>query len=323
MTRRALVVAAAAVLAAVPLFADPFQVALVTRGVVWATFALSVWLLQRVLNLPSFGHAAFFGVAGYAAGLAVTRWDIGNVFVALALAVAVTCVVAVPIALVASRLQSISFLLVTLAFAEMLHSLAQRWQEVGGSDGLVGVIRPGAWPLPVQLSEPIDYFYFAVAVLVVCLLVLMVIVRSPFGGVLAGIRESESRMAALGYNPVRYRVAAFLVSAAIAGAGGVVYAYLNRFVNPEDLGALVSARGLLIVVIAGGSLWGTPVVAIGLTLLEDSLSTQTARWLGVLGAVYIAVALMAGENPRLRAAWARFRQGGRRRAPAAIEEAAA
>jgi branched-chain amino acid transport system permease protein len=323
MTRRVLVVAAAAVLVAVPLFAGPFQVALVTRGVVWATFALSVWLLQRVLNLPSFGHAAFFGVAGYAAGLAVTRWDIGNVFVALALAVAVTCVVAVPIALVASRLQSISFLLVTLAFAEMLHSLAQRWREVGGSDGLVGVIRPDAWPLPVELSEPIDYFYFSLAVLVVCVLVLLVIVRSPFGGVLAGIRESESRMSALGYNPVRYRVVAFLVSAAIAGAAGVVYAYLNRFVNPEDLGALVSARGLLIVVIAGSSLWGTPVVAIGLTLLEDTLSSQTARWLGVLGIVYIAVALMAGESPRLRAAWARIRQGGRRRAPAAIEEAAA
>ena len=322
MIRKTALLAGFALLVAVPFVVDGFQVALVTRGLVWATLALSVWFLLRILNLPSFGHAAFFGVAAYAAGLSVTRWGIDNVFVALALSIALTCLVALPIALVAGRLGSISFLLVTLAFAEMLRSLSLRWREVGGSDGLVGVTRPDAWPLPLDLSEPVGYFYFALGILAVCALVLVVVVRSPFGGVLQGIRESEDRMSALGYNPVAYRVAAFVLSAAIAGAAGVVQAYLNRFVNPEDLGALVSARGLLIVVIAGTAVWAPVLVAVVLTVGEDALSTQTDRWLAIIGVVYVLVALFAHAPVRFGDVWARLR-GGRRRPignPAAVEE---
>lgn len=309
-------VAMLVLLLAVPNFADPFHVVLVTRGVVWATFGLAVWFPLRSLGLPSFGHAAFFGVAAYAAGVAVTRWEVGNIFVALALAVGITCAVAVPIAMVAGRLNSVSFLLVTLAFAEMLHSLALRWRELGGSDGLVGVIRPHAGPLPFSLSEPDHYLYFAVAVLAVCLLVLVLVTRSPFGGVLAGIRESEDRMRALGYNPVGYRVAALLLSAAIAGAAGTVYAYLNRFVNPGDLDALVSARGLLIAVLAGGSVLGPVVAGVGLTLLEDVLSSHTARWLALLGAIYVVVALSGLDRAGMARLWARVCKIVRRAEPA-------
>ena len=103
MIRKSLLVAGFAVLVAIPLMVDGFQVALVTRGLVWATLALSVWFLLRILSLPSFGHAAFFGVAAYAAGLSVTRWGIDNVFVALALSIALTCLVALPIVSAASR----------------------------------------------------------------------------------------------------------------------------------------------------------------------------------------------------------------------------
>jgi branched-chain amino acid transport system permease protein len=258
----------------------------------WGILGLAVWLLLRVSNLPSFGHAAFFGVAAYTAGLAVTQWQIDNLFAALGLSIAITCLVALPIALVTARLQSISFLLVTLAFAEMLHSLALRWRAVGGSDGLVGVVRPDAWPLPIELAEPASYFYVVLAVLLACAAILLVVVRSPFGAVLAGLRESEPRMSALGYNPALYRVAAFVLSAGIAGAAGVMHTYLNRVANPEDLGALVSARGLLVVVIGGAALWGAPVAAIVLTVVEDLLSSHTERWLLAIGVLYVVVALL-------------------------------
>jgi len=308
-----------AALLLVPAFAGTFQLTLVTQGIVWGIVGLSVWLLLRFLDLPSFGHAAFFGVGAYTAGLAITKWEIDNVFVGLALAIALACVVAFPIALIAARLNNISFLLVTLAFAEMLHSVARRWDEVGGSDGLVGVLRPNADPLPsVDLTEPATFYYFALALLAASLLVLWAVRRSPFGGVLVGIRESEQRMAALGYNAVAYRAAAFVLSAAIAGAAGVVNAYLNRFADPGDLSALVSARGLLIAVIGGASLLGAPIAAIALTELEDALSSWTERWLGLLGLVYVLVALLAVHQVRLGTLWTDVRQtvgrliGGRR-----------
>jgi branched-chain amino acid transport system permease protein len=284
----ALVVVAAMIVAA---NANTFQIILLTRGLVLALLAASVWFLLRICDLPSFGHAAFFGIGAYTAGLAVTRWGVGNVFVALALGVAVTCAVALPIALVASRLRSISFLLVTLAFAEMLRSLAMRWRTLGGSDGLVGVVRPSAAPFRYPLSGPVNYFYFTLAVVVICLVALRTVTRSGFGATLVGIRDSDTRMAALGYSPATYRVVAIVMSAALAGIAGVLHAFLNRYVNPEDLSPLVSARALLTVVVGGVPLVGPPILSILLTELEDALSSWTERWMGVLGLIYIVVAL--------------------------------
>jgi branched-chain amino acid transport system permease protein len=292
--KRLLVVATVVAGVGAPFFLDVFQVGLVTRGLTWALVGLSVWFLLRLLSLPSFGHAAFFGTGAYTAGLAVSRWELDNIFVILGLAILVTCAVAVPIAIVASRLGSVGFLLITLAFAEMLRSLALRWRELGGSDGLVGVTRPGAGPLSIDLSDPVTYFYFTLAVTFACLFVLWLIRRSAFGGVLIAIRESESRMRALGYRVGAYKVAAFLISAAVAAVAGVLHAYLIRFVSPEDLSALVSARGLIIVVVAGSLLVATAIVAVLLTFGEDLLSSRTENWLALMGLVYVAVALLGG-----------------------------
>lgn len=291
---------ALACLALVPLVADPFQLTLLTRGLVWGLLAASLWALLRMCGLVSFGHAAFFGVAAYVTGIATTIWEVDNVFVALLLGVGLTCAVSVPLALVAGRLQTISFLLVTLAFAEMLRTLALRWRALGGSDGLPGVVRPDAWPLPVELATPRGFFYFTLAVVAACLVGLYVIARSAFGHVLVGLRESSTRMAALGYHPAAYRAAAVLLSAGLAAVAGVLHAYLNRFVNPEDLGALVSARALLTVVVGGVPFIGPPLAALALTFLEDILSSHTDRWLAVLGALYLAVSLLVGLRRRRR-----------------------
>lgn len=287
-----LLLAGGVALAAVPPFVGEFQVTLLTQALSWGILSLAVWLLLRYCYLPSFGHAAFFGVGAYAAGLAVTRWSVDNVFIGLGIALLASCVAALPIALIVSRLKSVSFLLVTLAYATMLAALAGRWSVTGGSDGLAGVVRPDASPLPVELADPANFYYFAVGVLLVSMLVLLVVVGSPFGGVLLGIRESEQRMAALGYNPAPYRAAVFVLSAALAGAAGLVSAYLTSFVDPGDVGAIVSARALLYAVVGGGTLFGPPLAAIGFTELEHVLSSQTDRWLGLLGLVYVLVALV-------------------------------
>lgn len=300
----AFVTTALALLAA-PYYLDVFRLGLVTTGLIWGVLALSVWFLLRILNLPSFGHAAYFGVAAYVAGLAATRWELDNVFVVLGLAVVVTCAVALPIAVVASRLGSVGFLLITLAFAEMLRALATRWRTLGGSDGLVGVVRPDAGPLPLDLSEPVGFFYFTLGASAVCLLVLWLVKNSPVGGVLVGIRESEGRMRALGYRVGAYKVFAFVLSAAVAAVAGVLHAYLIRFVSPEALGALVSARALIIVVVAGTIIWMPLLVAVLLTVAEDLVSSQTEHWLAVMGAAYILVALFGGAAPSVRIPWRR------------------
>jgi branched-chain amino acid transport system permease protein len=292
--RRVAVVLGLVALVAVPHVGDAFQVTLVVRGLVWATLAASVWFLLRICDLPSLGHAAFFGIGAYTAGLAVTRWQVDNVFAALGLAIVVTAVLSLPIAVIAGRLRNMQFILVTLAFAEMTRSLATRWAELGGTDGLVGVIRPGAWPFGLDLSDATTYYYFALAVLLAGVALLVVVVRSPFGAVLRGIRDSEQRVAALGYNPLVYRVAAFVLSAVVAGSAGVVHTYLNRFANPTDVAPLVSARALLIVVLGGAAIAGPVTVAILLTIIEDALSSHTDRWLGVLGALYVVGALASG-----------------------------
>lgn len=301
------------VLAALPRFVSDFQVSLLTQGIAWAILALSVWLLLRFCSLPSFGHAAFFGVGAYAAGLAVTRWDVQNVFVALALSMAVAVAVAIPIAVVAARLGAISFLLVTLAYASMLHALAGRWKETGGSDGLIGVIRPNARPLHVDLFDPTNYYYFGVALFVAVAALLIAVTSSPFGGVLLGIRDSANRMAALGYNTAAYRTAAFLLSAAVAGVAGLVSAYGTSFVDPSDVDALVSARGLLYAVLGGSTIAGPPIVAFALTELEQTLSGWTTHWLGVIGLVYIVAALVPRGRLRLPR-----RPGGAAAAPAQV-----
>jgi branched-chain amino acid transport system permease protein len=317
LRRWALVVVAAVALFALPAVVGEFQVTLLTQAIAWAVLALAVWLLLRYCHLPSFGHSAFFGVGAYAAGLAVTRWHVDNVFIALGIAILASCIVALPIALVAARLGTASFLLVTLAFASMLHALAGRWKETGGSDGLVGVIRPDAGPLPYDLGDPTNYYYFAVCVLIVSMAILIVVISSPFGGVLLGIREGPQRMAALGYHTAAYRSAAFILSAAIGGAAGLVSAYGTSFVDPSDVDALVSARALLYAVVGGSSIFGPVIAAFALTELENVFSSYTDRWLGLLGLVYILVALFprewaSGQFARARASF--------KHAPATVQD---
>jgi branched-chain amino acid transport system permease protein len=125
------------------------------------------------------------------------------------------------------------------------------------------------------------------------LVALFAFVRSPLGEVLRGLREGESRMAALGYNATAYRVLAYVISAGIAAVAGVLNAYLHRFVDPGDVSALVSAKALLIVVLGGASILGPVLGALALTVLEEVLSSHSERWLGLLGLIYVLVAVAA------------------------------
>ena len=244
-------------------------------------------------RLPSLGHAAYFGVAAYTTGLVALRlgW---NVWFALPAGLLLAAVTATLFGLLALRTRGSYFLMITLALSQVAWGIAFGWRTLtGGDDGLPDVPRPNldlAW----SLTDSTPFYYFVLVFAAIGTLLLMRIVASPFGHALRGIRESETRMLALGYNVWRYKLVAFVLAATFAGLAGCHYVYYNRFVSPDYLHVARSAEVLLMVILGGaGTLIGPAIGAALIVLLQNIVSGYTERWLIVLGVVYVLVALLA------------------------------
>lgn len=283
-----LAAAAVAVLAALPFVLSSYYLALATKMLIIAVFAMSLDVLLGYTGLPSLGHAAFFGVAGYAAGLLTVRagW---NAWAAFPAALAAGAAMGALFGLLAVRALGSYFLMITLALAQVLWGLAFGWRSLtGGDDGLSNVPKP-ALPMP--------FYYFVLVAVVLATVLLVCIVRSPFGHALRGIRESESRMRALGYNIWLYKYLAFVIAATFAGVAGALYAFYNGFVGLEYLNVVRSAEVLLMVILGGAGTLIGPALGAGLiVLLENVISGYTQRWLLVLGTIYVVVTLFAPKG---------------------------
>jgi len=281
------------VLVTLPLILPPYYVGLVVKMMVFALFAMSLDLLLGYAGMPSLGHAAYFGMAAYTTGLLALKagW---TVWLALPAGIAMAALTSVVFGLLALRTRGSYFLMITLALSQVLWGIAFGWRSLtGGDDGLPEVPRPNL-SLPWSMSDNTPFYYFVLLLFVVGTLVLVRIVASPFGYVLRGIRESETRMLVLGYNVWRYKLVAFVVAAAFAGLAGCLYVYFNRFVSPDYVHVVRSAEVLLMVILGGaGTLIGPAVGATLIVLLENLISTYTERWVTVLGIIYVLVALLA------------------------------
>jgi branched-chain amino acid transport system permease protein len=262
---------------------------LALRILLWALFAVSVDLLLGYGGMLSFGHAAFWGGGGYAAALLAKTYDLpfpiaalGGTLVAMALAA--------PIGYLAIRRRGIYFAMVTLAFAQMLFYVVNEWRGLtGGENGLQGVpkILPG-----LSVSRTIDFYYAALPLVVLGFFVAYRIVHSPYGHVLVSIRDNEARAQALGYPTQRYKLMAFVLSAGIAGLAGSLYAIGNSFASLDLLHWTTSGSAVLMTVLGGmGTLWGGPIGAGIVLLLEDSVSNFTDAPGVVTGAILIAIVL--------------------------------
>jgi branched-chain amino acid transport system permease protein len=281
------------VLVTLPLILPPYYVGLVVKMMVFALFAMSLDLLLGYAGMPSLGHAAYFGMAAYTTGLLALKagW---TVWLALPAGIAMAALTSVVFGLLALRTRGSYFLMITLALSQVLWGIAFGWRSLtGGDDGLPEVPRPNL-SLPWSMSDNTPFYYFVLLFFVVGTMVLVRIVASPFGYVLRGIRESETRMLVLGYNVWRYKLVAFVVAAAFAGLAGCLYVYFNRFVSPDYVHVVRSAEVLLMVILGGaGTLIGPAVGATLIVLLENLISTYTERWVTVLGIIYVLVALLA------------------------------
>ncbi|MGY1710569.1 branched-chain amino acid ABC transporter permease [Geodermatophilus sp. SYSU D00758] len=299
-----------AVLAAVPLFVDPFGTNTLSRILVFALFAMSLDLLVGITGLPSLGHAAWFGIGAYTAGLVAEHWTAEGVVTVLLAAVA-GAVAAAATGWLAVRSSGVFFLMLTLAIGELVHQLAQSADTVtGGSNGLFGIPSIRVAGTPLTLAGYV--YWFVLAVVLLGALGLWLVSASPFGAALRGIRDNEARMRSLGYTPFRYKYAAFVLAGGFAGLAGGLFAGLVRIVNPSDAGFSTSALLLLAVILGGaGTLWGPALGAAVVVLVRDTygptLEGHGPLLLGVVFvlAVYLlprGVAGLAGVRARRRPA---------------------
>jgi branched-chain amino acid transport system permease protein len=283
-------VAVGGLLVILPPFLSTYPLTLLTQGLIYAVFAMSLDLLLGYTGLPSLGHAAYFGVAAYAVAISTTEYHAGF-WLCLILALGAAILTSAVFGLVAIRAGGVYFLMITLALGMVVWGLAFRWVSLTkGDNGISGVPRPslGPWSFADQTS----FYYLALGTFLLALGLLLLIVRSPFGMSLRGIRESEGRMRSLGYNIWLHKYLAFILAAAFAGLAGVLWAYYNGFVSPVEVQLITSVETLLMVALGGpGTLVGPALGAGMIVFLKNFVSVYTKRWLLILGGVYICVIL--------------------------------
>lgn len=269
-----------------PIFLSSYYLELMTQVLIFALFAMSLDLLVGSVGLPSLGHAVYFGVGAYTAGLLCLKVT-PNFWVCLIAGTCVGLILAALFGFLAIRTYGASFLMITLALAQVVWGIVYKWRSfTGGDDGLSGISLPDLG-IPIAVTQT-SYYYLVLLIFGLAGLFLTIIVRSPFGNALTGIRESESRMRSLGYNPTLYKYLCFVLAGGFASVSGVLFVFQNRFVGPSELGVVLSAKGLLMVILGGaGTLWGAALGAAIITLSEHIVSSLIDRWIMILGIVYV------------------------------------
>ncbi|MEH6402910.1 MAG: branched-chain amino acid ABC transporter permease [Sneathiella sp.] len=285
---------------------EPFYVTLATRVAVFALAGVGLNLALGLGGLVSFGHAAFFGLGGYAAGILASHalnyeplmsspFELNGTTQMLIIwvaAVLVSGLAALLIGFFSLRTSGVYFIMITLAFAQMIYYFAISWPAYGGEDGLSIYVRnkfPG-----VNTLDPINFFLICFGLLMLCILLISVLKNSRFGNALQAARQNDERLATVGIHPFKIRLTTFVVSAMITGLAGALYADLNRFVSPSMLSWHTSGEIMIFVILGGvGRLFG-PVVGAGLFILFESMfGGLTEHWMLFLGLVLLAVVLFA------------------------------
>ncbi len=298
-------------LLAFPFAGQDFYTQMVTRMMILAIFAMSLDLLQGITGLVSLGHAAYFGLAGYVLAF-LSPADAGASWLStLPLAILASALLALVIGFFVVRTQGIYFIMVTMAFAQMVYFLFFDNKALGGSDGLYINVRPAALGLDFENKQVLYYFTLVSMLLVYGFL--RRLLWSPFGRTLNGIRLNEHRTQALGYASFSYKLTAFTLAGALAGLAGYLWAAQSGYVNPELMGFHMSAHAIMMVILGGmGNVAGALIGAFGFELFlhffkdlpkvgEFELGKHWQLWMGSLIVLVVLIApqgLMGLLRPR-------------------------
>ena len=283
-----------ALLALVPVLATfgprSFILAISTRILILALAAMSLDLLIGYGAMISFGHAAFLGLGAYSVAI-LSSHGIHDAFVQLGCALGVSFVFALLTGAISLRTKGVYFIMITLAFGQMLFFLGTSLAAYGGDDGLTLAQRSLVFGAPI-LKNDTTLYYVAFAILLGAYLLLRAIVASRFGRVLRGIRDNPVRMQAIGFPPFRYQLIAYVIAGMIAGVAGVLLANQSDFVSPAYATWQRSGELIFVIVLGGlGSLHGAIVGAIVFSLLAEMLSHYTEHWAMIFGPILILVVL--------------------------------
>jgi branched-chain amino acid transport system permease protein len=302
----------AVVLLVLPLALSRYGLTLATEVCIMAMFAMSLGLLVGYAGLASLGHAAYFCIGAYT--VALLGRQIGSMYVLVGAAILLSAVAACGSGTLFIRASGAYFLMLTLAFGQVVYAIVFGWHGLtGGGDGTRVSVAPD---LGFGALDRTGFYYLVAAVFVLCYLFLWRFVRSPAGVAVRGVKENEARMRALGYDIRAYKLLAFTIAGTIAGLAGALDAYYNRFVSPDLAYWTQSGQVLIMVIIGGaGTLLGPALGAAFYVLVQNYLSSYTERWPLIMGAIFVAFVLVGrgGILNLLAFAWrhpgvARFRR---------------
>ncbi len=286
-------------------FKEPFYVTLFTRIMIFGLAALGLNLILGYGALVSFGHAMYMGIGAYAVGI-LTFYGIGNGWLHLLAALVVGGLIALVVGAICLRTTGMAFIMITLAFAQMMFFLAVSLRQFGGDDGL---------PVPSRsdfgvfsLADNTTLYYATLAALLLTLAGMQRLVHSRFGMVLRGCKSNERRMGAMGFPTLRYKLAAYVISAAVCTVAGVLLANLTKFVAPSYMAWTVSGELIVMIVLGGlGTLMGPVIGAGALLMLEELLSSAkfgvawfdsllNQHWLAAIGLFIVLVVLVLKQG---------------------------
>src|ERR1700756_2076477 len=270
-----------------------FAILLITRALVLAILAMSLDILLGFTGLASLGQAAYLGVGAYLTAILATRYQFGlgwSFWTVIVLGALIGAATAALFGLIAIRATGVYFLMITLALGQCVWGLAYRWNSLTSGDNGINIqTRP---QFGIDLADEVTFFYVVLALFALSLLAMYVLVRSPFGRSLAGIREREMRMKMLGYNTWLHKYIAFIIAGGFGGLAGVLWAHTAGIVSPENVVLTTSVDALLMAVLGGaGTLVGGAIGAFIVFGLREYLSTLVPWWQYALGAVYVLTIL--------------------------------
>jgi branched-chain amino acid transport system permease protein len=297
MTRRTVILALCLLLlAAVPPAAaalnQPFYLDLFRRVMIFAIAAVSLNLILGYGGMVSFGHAAYLGVGAYAVGV-LAHHGITNGYLQWALAIAASALVALVIGAISIRTSGIYFIMITLAFTQMLYYLGISIEEYGGDDGMRLAVKSEFSGL-IDLNDAASFYYLVLALLVLFLYLGHRLVHSRFGMVIRAAKSNEMRTRSIGFSPYLYRLATFVIAGAVCGLAGALLVNQTAYLTPEFMNWTRSGELMFMVIMGGMATTAGPVLgAFALLLLEDMLSALTVHWQIILGPILVLVVLFA------------------------------
>jgi len=282
------------ILALIPVYvaatSDAFALTLFTRVIILALAALSLNLIMGFGGMVSFGHAAYLGIGGYAVGI-LAKEGIGSGFVQWPVAIAASAFYALVVGALSLRTRGVYFIMITLAFAQMIYYVAIGLDRYGGDDGLT-IYRRSTFGGLVDLNNKAMFYYLCLAVLLASIYLVWCIVNSRFGMVIQGARSNERRMRAIGFPTLRYRLVCFVIAGAMCGLAGALLANHTNFISPAMM-HWTRSGDLIVMAVLGGmqAMFGPLIGAVTYLLLEEGLSRVTEFPNLILGPVLLLVAI--------------------------------